>query len=622
MNQQARYIVIGLSSILLLLLHFAFFVIPKTVSIPEQLLKGLRMIDSAWTILLVVVVIFGLCFAITIILIVINGTKNLCNEEILSLVFSGIPIVLAVLSFVVVNLKEISFILLFLFFPFIYIIAKKYRVNSDYRFRFLNPWQTALLLSLLPIFLCIRFGYIVELKYPLNIDSVNHTQIITTILANRNLITLPYYHYAFHYIIAFFNLATGIEIPELILILGQIFQTIAPLTLFYPIFHWSKSFYASFFTVLAAGFVWGMPYQAISWGKYPAVLAAVSTVFVINQLHLMLKIQRRSGVLMFLSAIILVISLFLHTRTIVLLISELFIYIGSKNFFIKGLSQKRKSLVICANMVMILFLICLGNYCFLSWKTAFEPYINVWLLVLLITLPLGMSYYFKAVFQLEMMILLCLIASTLPLPGHISIFNTNTLIDRPFLSIFLFIPLSILLGLNLAGIEQSMSAIRDQLDGEQHSRKVTIKLGWVCWAFFVVLLLLTPSSRALTSLPGANLLSVNDLLVFEEIKRKTPANAKILIPNTSPYYELGIDGGAWISFATARETIKVHYSSDLTSLIFYKKMCSLGVDYLYLGGSPYSFSLAIVQQRLEWYRPISNYSTVKLYQLISCPKNE
>jgi hypothetical protein len=193
------------------------------------------------------------------------------------------------------------------------------------------------------------------------------------------------------------------------------------------------------------------------------------------------------------------------------------------------------------------------------------------------------------------------------LSSYILTHNAGTLIDRPFLSMFLFIPLSIYFGTGFAGIEKLF------LDGFGQTKIFNIIL-----VTFVLILLIFPTQKVLNPQQHTNFVSTNDILIYDEIKNNLPSNSKILIPFDQPSYYIGLDGGAWIELVTGRQTIKMIHDLNFTSKNNFREICAIGAEYIYIGNKPYSFSIGEIEKQKNWYGPLIIFPDVMLYEVIGC----
>jgi hypothetical protein len=168
--------------------------------------------------------------------------------------------------------------------------------------------------------------------------------------------------------------------------------------------------------------------------------------------------------------------------------------------------------------------------------------------------------------------------------------------------------LSILLGTNLAGLERFFI-------GRFGNSDIIASFMFL----LILYLLIFPNQKVLVPAQNANLVYPDDLSIFQELERRLPINAKILIPNDSPMWDRGTDGGAWIEFFTGRPTIKLNYNVNLTSDKTLMDICAAGARYIYVGSRPSSFSMDEVEYRKHWYRPFIVYPNVKIYYIVGCP---
>lgn len=620
MRNQKRYFIFFLFVLLFFIQRNVIFL--SLMDYCQVLLKGEQVIVSN----LVTWIISSLFFALgafVCIMIFLNAQEELDIWGVISLGVSGSPILLSLLCLLIVSLRQFTVLIFIFSCCLIYYRDKKTNIVKNLAFKFSDIlrlsksyhytrekliWGIFFIILLINLFL-IKFGYIDGLRFPLNTDSVNHTYQISNILATNDILKLPYYHCGFHYIIIVLSALTGATIPQTILIFGQLLQVMAPITLFYPVYRVTKNYKAAWITLFIVSFVWSMPSQVTSWGKYPTLLAMVTVVFVFYILKNILQPDKQNIGSLILSIIVFMIAVFIHSRMLIVITAG-----GITLLSFKLLKQKRISITdtplwLFLNYALSVILLMLFPIVRVeSWSLAFSPYLEIALLPLLLLLPFSIAYYFEYTIKIEIFILLCLLFTVTPFPEMDNFFHVKTLIDGPFLSILLFIPMSIILGLNFASLEQFLS-------------NWFLKKNNMLLFLFMLLFMFYPNKKIFTPLPDVNFVTTNDLFLYDEIKNQMPADIKILIPYATPYYELGTDGGAWINYVTGRETIKSEYDIDLASYSMLVQICNTGARYIYLGNKPYSFSTNVIMEQKYWYSPLIYYPDVKLYKIIGCSLN-
>ena len=280
---------------------------------------------------------------------------------------------------------------------------------------------------------------------------------------------LPYYHYGFHYIILSLRYITSIQITKIILIFGQFLQILAPITIFYPVYSITKNFSSALLSVFVSGLVWNLPSQASSWGKYPALLAIVTIVFIFYTLHSLIFYPNKKFVQTVFQVAALIVAILIHSRLLIVMIiwiSTEFLFCFCKN---KLYLKENNISFLLINYSLIGVLVLLGMIGRINnWTLSFSSYSVPLLVLITVLLPFSFSYYFDFTFKMELLIFLFLLFSIIPFPKAIDFFAANTLIDCPFLSIFLFIPFSIILGTGFAGFDQFVRK-RERVEGEVSS---------------------------------------------------------------------------------------------------------------------------------------------------------
>ncbi len=479
-----------------------------------------------------------------------------------------------------------------------------------------------LVVAVLFCLMLVKFGYVSGLAFPLNSDSVIHADLIRQLLANPRFWELPYYHYGFHYVIVVLSRLTGNSIPATILVFGQVIQFLIPLGLYFPVHRIAHSQGAALLCVWIAGIGWNLPSQAASWGKHPALMALTSAVFVFTLLYWELSRKNHRASRLVVLALITWCAMFIHSRMLILLVIGLLILLLDVSCkLIRPSCLPCKDLIshlpfgpqlfvsIIITVLLLLFLLSQNSHAG-TWQQAILPYLDPPLLpwLLLALLPIGLMVFPVAVLRVTWFILLALLFSTLPNPPLPA--QSETLLDRPFLSMLLFLPLTLLYGLEFAGL------------GKLSARwPILVDLGPFSMLVFA-LLLLSPNPKILAPLPNASLVSSDDLRLYPEITRRLPVGATIAIPAGKPYYELGLDGGAWIAFATGHPTVKLNYAIDLSTEPGLTQLCDSGARYVYLGSRLGSFRADTLVQHPDVYRLLIDYPQAKIYMVIGCAVEE
>ena len=196
----------------------------------------------------------------------------------------------------------------------------------------------------------------------------------------------------------------------------------------------------------------------------------------------------------------------------------------------------------------------------------------------------------------------------LPTPNLIATnHNAPTLIDRPFFSLFLFLPVSMIIGLGMLGMDRHFKKFREY------------RISNMLITVLTIYILLFPNPKVLRPLTNSILISKNDIILYQFIKDSLPNQALILIPNLPPNYFFGIDGGVWLEYATGLHVVRMAYNTDFASDIALNDICAGGADYMYVGNTPYSFSTVDIELQRDRYEPYISHEDVKLYKIVGCP---
>jgi len=166
-----------------------------------------------------------------------------------------------------------------------------WRKGSDWIRRF-SLWKMVRRIDLLNILLIfvsllivfIRFLVVRDLTVPMWGDSYHHTMIAQLIVHNQGLFNSwePYvplrtftYHFGFHAAVAFFHWITGISVIRSVIIVGQIFNILAVLTLYPLTVRLTENRWSGVVAVLIAGLLSPMPMYYVNWGRYTQLAGQV-----------------------------------------------------------------------------------------------------------------------------------------------------------------------------------------------------------------------------------------------------------------------------------------------------------------------------------------------------------
>jgi hypothetical protein len=468
-----------------------------------------------------------------------------------------------------------------------------------------EPLLSGILFLLVTVnLLLLRLGYVHGLEFPLNSDSVIHAELTHEILASPVIWEMPYYHYGFHYVIAAISKLIDTKIPITILVFGQILQAAAPLGLYTPVRWITGNSGAALLSVWLAGIYWNLPAMSTSWGKYPAMMALASLPFVFTLLYWTVSHRTRRIDHWILLAVITGGAVLIHSRMLILLV------IGGICLMPYRFGNNRHRLWFYGALIMALLVLLATEASQMGlWLGAARPYLEpFWKVVMLFVLVLlGAFSLPQPMLPIVGSILLSFLFSGLSKPTFTPWLNTETLLDRPFLSMMLYLPLSLVCGIGFASLDRLIA-------------RRFANLGSTAFMVIAFLLALTPNRNMLAPLLSANLVSVDDLRLYPEIAARLPNSARIVIPSDTPYYELGIDGGAWIMSATGVPTVKLAYKSDLTKDETVTMICASGARYMYSGSQSISFLSSRLNQRSDIYQLLIDFPKAKLYTINGCGK--
>jgi hypothetical protein len=473
------------------------------------------------------------------------------------------------------------------------------------------------------LFLVLRLAFVSGALVPLYFDSAQHYRYINEILLNlespgaATWSLAAYYHLGFHFLAAFITSLTGSEITDVMLVLGQIFLATMPFSVFFIVRHATQSSCTGTFALILAAFGWYMPAHAVDWGKYPALASLTMVPFVLGAAYLSIQYKNRLTArsywrlsILFLGAVLF--TIFLHSRSLVV-----FALIALAWLITRFAGRWRLSVLLFVLSAIVLEIIYIETKGILG--PLFDPYgmkaILITSSVLLLSVFAWKSY--------PSLVIACfgsaalLIASLfVPIMGVIPGFPNTTLLDRPYVEMLLYLPLTLLGGLGLAGLEQWLQANHPAWSPGRRIGTIFIVLVAVN-AFFKYDLY--PSNCCAIT-------SEDDLAAIEWMDANLPKDALILTSSTAlnvlPTDEYqgsaGGDAGTWVTPLIGLPTTSLPFHTDFSQQETLNTLCNVGVDYVYVGQTGYFFDVSGMPVQPDGYRIVFALPKARVYEVTGC----
>jgi len=510
-------------------------------------------------------------------------------------------------------------------------------IGGVYIFRFIKSPKPLKSLSYVPLLLFLMLGisvflrlaFISKLVVPLYFDSAEHYSIIQGLVTDFRTFTLPtyssltgsYYHLGFHVLAAAVSQALNVNIPDTMLILGQIILAVIPVPLFFLIRQVTHSDLAGIVVVLFGSWAWSMPAHAVNWGKYPALLSLLSLELVLCiawlAIHFLNKYHR--WILIGILVGSLVLSTFIHTRSLVLIAFAFF------SFFIAGTWDKassslRNALFYFVLISLFVMLVIVQTNSVLNLVV--DPYRGqgIWVTLLIAALlPFSYQEFPRETFSGLLSILLLLGSMFISAAKLIPYMAAKALLDRALVEMVLFLPITFLGGLGFAGLARTLNKI---------SFFQSVHQPWRRWIPSVLVLgvFLLNFTHYNYSPNCCQLFNADDQSALDWINHNLPSTTTIAISSMeatlfdsgpSDWYA-GSDGGIWISPLTGRNTLLLPSGTDFGSLDVLAQLCQEQVEYVYIGGTEQSFNPAQLSVQVDWYEKVFSLSQTQVYKIIGC----
>ena len=497
------------------------------------------------------------------------------------------------------------------------------------------PASKAILWVLLLLFsasIFLRLAFVSKVIIPLYFDSAQHYFIAKALIRSLashaspllNPPTGTYYHNGFHFLIAWMSTILRADILDAILILGQVIVAALPLSMFSIIKQETKSGAAAIFAVLLAAFGWYMPAYAVNWGKYPALTSLPLITFVMSLAYLFVRyrhtLTRRqylglNGIL-FLGIIV---TILFHSRALVVLgILALAWVIATAWQRLARRIRLITFLVILIGIVLIIMFLRTKDV----FGLLFDPYWTKGSMVTLVVLVLALfaQWRYPRLAFASILVVLLLFGGLL-IPVNVPGYGNLTLLDRPFVEMILYLPLSLLGGAGLAGLEKSLQDLIARWPARRFS-----SAQYLSSVFIVLLLVNAFANYNIYPADCCSIVGRDDLVAIDWMDKNLPPEARIAISSTelhvldtnAPHGAAGGDAGAWITPLTDRVTLPLPYQSDFSQQPIFNTLCKFGAGYLYVGEIGASFNIGSISAYPDRYRILLSMPKAKVYQVTGC----
>lgn len=185
--------------------------------------------------------------------------------------------------------------------------------------------------------------------------------------------------------------------------------------------------------------------------------------------------------------------------------------------------------------------------------------------------------------------------------------NSQTLLDRQFLEIMLFIPFSIMGGMGFVGLIR-----KPQTNSIARRLVILAPIGCVIFSFL--------QGQSLHPDPCCVYFKEGDQLAFQWISKHTSADSLFIISTFNDNEKIvGTDAGIWIYPLLGRNTNRLRFDTNWDSMEEMEKICLFSEKdiYIYTGGGNYSFNDSQLASG-KWARPVFKAGQTVIYKPTGC----
>lgn len=476
--------------------------------------------------------------------------------------------------------------------------------------------------AIIALIVLLRFAFLKQLEYPLYHDSAVHYQIVDEL---QNLSRSPrsvdqiwnlksgrYYHIGFHSVVVVLaaQLRDSFNEAQLMLIIGQVFLILFILNVGILSSGLFNNIYAGIFTVIFAGLGWSMPAYAINWGKYTAIsslaVLPLAVYWMILSFNSPAKNRRLYVLLFSISALS---AILLHSRSLLLLGCAVAVMVTLEMIW-KRLSSDNVDVLFCAEIGLILLIFRFHP----NFQAALLPYLEgidlIPTLLAVVLIFFAASRNAKAAIGIVTFMLYVAIIAAIPTPAFLVRQAGLHLLDRPFLQILIFAPLSLIVG---GSFSYLIREVRSPIS-RPRSGRLLVSIGLL--SLTILAIMIRPLSDFKPS-PCCDYMMIDDIFLIGWMGGNVPKDSRILISTdaeiSSPFVKVATDAGAWITPLTKVETIKFDYRTDFSDPAVHTVLCQENIKYIYVSAVHTSFSITLLEENKKNYSPIIVLPESRLY---------
>ncbi len=444
-------------------------------------------------------------------------------------------------------------------------------------------------LGIFVFFLFLRLAYLDNLILPPYSDAPEHFLRVKELLSGDFLLESlsPYYHWGFHGIVAWVQVGTGNESPLVMTLVSQFFLALLPVSVYMMTLAFLENIHAASFSALLAGIGWIVPANSAHFSKYPALVGVSLFPLFFGLCWSVFRKKNMSdkwvwgGYLFFMG----ISMMWLHSRLFFIIVAFLAAYFMTE--LLKKQWEYEKNFIDWT--VGFVALAILGMMA-LSYEDAFSRnfryYFGLFSGATFLVISV-LSFAFKKnseiVSRWFFFSLFWVLATLIPLPQEIYRYEL-TLIDSPFFELSFFLPLALLGGVGIKGIQDSLSS--------NDAKRILVFL------FAIVFV-----NGAITPQPWGpvfftNYVSLSDQMALDWVEKSTGEKAFVVISAVEKDgYLRGADAGVWVK--TVNDVIEIKlpfaYRWDIAeaSQAICDEVSGEAPIYVYKGAHEYSFPLPI-----------------------------